>query len=291
MSKNNFFKGRRSEFSEFCPCGKSNKDGKFAPIEGNSGCGYCHSCCKFFSPNESENRAAGSAPSPPKQRTILHFSGTLVDESMVLNHNNKFIDGLRQRFDIEKVNEVIALYKIGASTHWNGSTVFWQIDELTNVKTGKIMLYDSVSLKRVKNPDRIYWIHKIHNVPNEKTQKCLFGLHLLRKFPEKTIYIVESEKTAIIASISFPEYLWMATACKGNLKYDLIKPLSSRKIVLIPDLDAHAEWCKIADRLKQYFDISVSNYLQKNASIDEKKGKFDLADYLLSLKDKNLLQI
>ncbi|MBK7097579.1 MAG: hypothetical protein IPH58_03420 [Sphingobacteriales bacterium] len=31
-----------------CPCGKSNKDGKFIPYKGLDNCGYCHSCGKTF---------------------------------------------------------------------------------------------------------------------------------------------------------------------------------------------------------------------------------------------------
>jgi len=32
-----------------CPCGKSNKDGKFSPFVGYIDKGYCHGCSKFFS--------------------------------------------------------------------------------------------------------------------------------------------------------------------------------------------------------------------------------------------------
>lgn len=55
-------------------------------------------------------------------------------------------------------------YKIGTSKNWNGATVFWQTDNQNNIKTGKIMLFDKLSCKRVKEPyNHITWIHKKSN--------------------------------------------------------------------------------------------------------------------------------
>jgi hypothetical protein len=277
MKKKKFQKGKRYFMTELCPCGRSNKDGKFAPYEGQTKFGYCHSCCKSFNEYNSDQPITQIKSVPSKPRLIKYLDASLVEKSM--DNHNIFVDGLFSRFEDEKVNRVLGLYKIGTSTYWNGATVFWQIDEYDNVRTGKIILYDATNLKRLIH--RITWEHFLQKIPNENTEKCLFGLHLLRKFPGKTIYLVESEKTAIIASIFFPEYIWMATACKGNLKYELLKPLKGRKIVLIPDLDAYEDWCKGAESLKRHFDLSVSNYLQKKASIDDIKAKFDLADFLL----------
>ncbi|WP_394341409.1 DUF6371 domain-containing protein [Salinimicrobium sediminis] len=48
--------------------------------------------------------------------------------------------------------------------------------------------------------------------------ECLFGLHLLNSDKQKAIALVESEKTAVIASIAFPQFIWMATGGLMNLK-------------------------------------------------------------------------
>ena len=37
---------------ESCPCGKSNKDGKFATFKGFDNKGYCHSCDETFFPDK-----------------------------------------------------------------------------------------------------------------------------------------------------------------------------------------------------------------------------------------------
>lgn len=70
----------------------------------------------------------------------------------------------------------------------------------------------------------------------------VFGLHLFNSDPPKAIAIVESEKTAVIASIAFPEFIWMATGGFANLKSDIIKPLANRKVILFPDAGCYKKW-------------------------------------------------
>jgi hypothetical protein len=126
-------------------------------------------------------------------------------------------------------------------------------------------------------------------IPNESIDKCLFGEHLLNQFPEKTVAIVESEKTAIIASLFFPNFIWMATGGISNLSYNKLKALIGRSIVLFPDLCAHEKWINIIQPLEKLFKITVSDYLEKNATPQDKLDKYDLADYLLSFKKNGFL--
>ena len=65
------------------------------------------------------------------------------------------------------------------------------------------------------------------------------------------------------------------------MSYEKLKPLLNKKIVLYPDLDAYDDWRKTASQLSKWFNISVSEYLCENATEEEKKQKFDIADYLL----------
>jgi hypothetical protein len=58
--------------------------------------------------------------------------------------------------------------------------------------------------------------------------------HLLRD-NTKMVAIVESEKTAIIASIYLPDMIWLACGGCGNLSLKLCEPLKGRKVVLFPD--------------------------------------------------------
>jgi len=46
------FEQRRYAVAKECPCGKSNKDGKFATFKGEEKYGKCHSCGDVFFPPE-----------------------------------------------------------------------------------------------------------------------------------------------------------------------------------------------------------------------------------------------
>ena len=56
---------------------------------------------------------------------------------------------------------------------------------------------------------------------NWELTQCLFGEHLLSAIDEKqkTVALVESEKTAIIASCIMPKYIWLATGGKSQFNH------------------------------------------------------------------------
>jgi hypothetical protein len=96
-------------------------------------------------------------------------------------------------------------YHIGTTNYWFGSTIFWQIDNFNKIRGRKIMQYNSISGKRVKQPfNHVSWIHKQLKLTNFVLKQCLFGLHLINIISKSdTICIVESKKTAIIMSFFF----------------------------------------------------------------------------------------
>ncbi|WP_255347637.1 DUF6371 domain-containing protein [Flavobacterium sp. ACAM 123] len=65
--------------------------------------------------------------------------------------------------------------------------------------------------------------------------QCLFGLHLINESNQKTIAVVESEKTAVLISVFKPQYTWAATGMKGGFKYENLKPIKEFKIIAFPD--------------------------------------------------------
>lgn len=98
----------------------------------------------------------------------------------------------------------------------NGATVFWQIDIHGNVRAGKIMGYDFETGHRIKEPfNQVSWVHSVKKLPYFHMKQCLFGEHLLSGNSTgqstKTIAIVESEKTALIAALFIPDFIWLAT--------------------------------------------------------------------------------
>lgn len=115
----------------------------------------------------------------------------------------------------------------------------------------------------------------------ELTQ-CLFGEHLLVKYPDKPVALVESEKTAIICSIINPECIWLATGGKGQLN-DRVEALAGRKIIAFPDVDGYEVWKTKAEE-RPHLGIYVSDLLERDASPADRAAQIDIADLLIRWK-------
>ncbi|MEQ3501154.1 DUF6371 domain-containing protein [Tenacibaculum sp. SSH1-16] len=222
-----------------------------------------------------------------KDNSISYIDESLVIESLNKQKNN-FIFFLEKLLGKKETTYLKNLYKIGTSDHWQNSTVFWQIDEKLKVRSGKIMLYNKNSGKRVKTPyNYINWIHKTEKLKNYNLKQCLFGLHLINQNKNLPIGIVESEKTAIIASVYIDQFIWLACGSVNNLNYENTKALKGRNVVLFPDLNCFDLWSKKIKHLFPLANYRVSDVLEKNSSIEEKKSGYDLADYLIHFQRIN----
>jgi hypothetical protein len=185
---------------------------------------------------------------------------------------------LKTKFTKDEVFNAMQNYFItGTNYFWNNANVYWQIDTNEKIRGAKIMLYDRFTGKRIKEPyNHINWLHKATKEPDFVLCQCLFGLHLINEDYQKTIAIVESEKTAIVMSIFLPEFIWIATGSKGNFKFELLEPLKKRNIIAFPDKGEYNNWLNKATELNAFnFKISVSDLIENT---DFKNG-FDLADY------------
>lgn len=222
---------------------------------------------------------------PPKLITKNQSFINTIEVSIHGNNfkENNFIQFLKKYFTIEEIKAVILKYLIGTSSHWKGSTVFWQINEQNKVCSGKVMLFDKESGKRIKSPfNHINWIHKILKIENFTLHQCLFGLHLINEFDGETIAIVESEKTAIIMSLFMPNYLWLATGSKTNFKLEMLNPIKRFKIIAFPDMTEFKSWDKTSKELNKIgFRIKCSPILETK---NYPEG-FDLADVYLEINN------
>lgn len=202
-------------------------------------------------------------------------------------NENKQIDNLTEflktKFTADEVSKAMQNYFIsGTNYFWNNATVFWQIDNERQIRGAKLMLYDRFTGKRIKEPyNHINWLHKATKEPDFNLCQCMFGLHRINEDYQKTIAIVESEKTAIVMSIFLPEFIWLSTGSKQNLKLELLEPLRKRTIVLFPDRGEYSNWLNTATQLNAVgFKIAVSELIEK---IQCGNG-YDLADYYFDLK-------
>ena len=179
-------------------------------------------------------------------------------------------------------------YRLGASKE--GRVIFWEIDEQQRVHTGKLMQYQpDCHRDKTNNPT---WVHAIlkDQLPEGFTlQHCLFGLHLLSD--NKAVCIVESEKTAVILSELFPDYIWLSCGGLQMFKPELLAPLVNHKIMIFPDTDETGEafkaWSDITQQTAKLYPfqypLRISSILELHATPEQKARKIDLVDYCFTL--------
>ncbi|MBL7808640.1 MAG: hypothetical protein JNN28_12525 [Saprospiraceae bacterium] len=239
-----------------------------------------------YTPPRPSFTPAPLAPPPPPSYTAKEvFQKTLQEYNQ-----NYFVKFLRNRFGNEAAQKLVASYFIGTSKYKPGCVLFWQIDQAGNIRGGKIMLYDPATCRRSKDIDPT-WAHTLVKSKEEyRLNQCLFGEHLLNLHPGKAVGVVESEKTAVIASLYLPGRLWLASGGSGALTAKKLQVLKGRDVLLFPDLGTDKNtgltwferWQKIAQEANNSgLTVGVSDLIERGATEEQRENTEDLADYLL----------
>lgn len=200
-------------------------------------------------------------------------------------------------------------YRLGCSI--DDAVIYWQIDQLGQVHDGKLMWYgpDCHRLKH-RNASWVIFLLKQHfGVPQDTFQPThvFFGTHLLKyegrcKMADVksvksvksvcpiTVCVVEAEKSAVILSELYPQYIWLAAGGMNEVQVSKFLPLQHYRVILFPDTDpegrAFRTWYDAAQQVMRSFfwpphnPIRVSPLLELNASEDQKHRKIDLVDFL-----------
>ena len=270
-------------------------------------CGYHLSPKKYFENSDNKNQDFHSScnssiktiPIKKRVKPIDNLDKQFLFSSIIHNDTSDFELFLRSKFKEEDVNRVKAEYFLGCNK--DGHVVYWQIDNIGRIRTGKIMAYNPITGKRLKQDNLkiknynlkiqpLTWVHselkRIGLLPKDwELSQCLFGLHLSTKYPNSNlINIVESEKTAVIMACVFPEFIWMASGGVNNLNAERLYPLKGKNIVLYPDIGCYKLWFeKVNKEIKdQIYNLSISNFLEKNKDKYRLEDGDDLADLYLS---------
>lgn len=204
------------------------------------------------------------------------------------NHSN-FIFYLCGIFEPSVLERTATIYALGATRL--GEVIFWQIDSQKKIHEGKVIQYNPETGHRTC----VGWVGNIlekKGVFSKFNRKqCMFGEHLLTKYPEKPVAIVEAEKTAFICACIYPNYNWLAVGGEGMFTAERLRPLEGHSVIAFPD--AHPEgqsfvkWQKVANSIS-FANIQISDYLERTASEEQKARKIDIADLLLSqLQERN----
>jgi hypothetical protein len=275
--------------------GKCNRESK---------CGYHYTPKQFFMDNPPlvETRHASSnisIPATPKHNQSRRPIGTIpfkyVESSA--SYKSNFVRFLCEFLTTEQITFIGDNYALGATK--NKEVIFWQIDITGKVRTGKIMQYNQITGKRLKHESgAIDWVHnklkKTGTLPEDfNLQQCFFGEHLLALYPHKSVAIVESEKSALIASALIPNMIWLAAGNINGLSVEKCKVLINRNVILYPDLGAYEKWKEKAQMLNSLppsthgegsgvrFKITVSTLLEDEATDTDRSNGLDIADYMI----------
>ena len=160
--------------------------------------------------------------------------------------------------DVQRRQMKRTLWQYCVGCWHDGRVVFWYIDHEGIPRSAKLMSYHADGHRdKDRNPGWLYNQEGYRDIcrPDEHTiLKPLFGSHLLKAYPDASVNVVESEKTALIMANYFgnPEQqLWLACGGLKFLKIESMQPLidQGRKVWLWPDKDGVEGWQTVADKL------------------------------------------
>jgi hypothetical protein len=294
-----------------------------------SKCGYRYTAKQFFADNPNglkfvKNRVANWQPNTNQNVTLYHLSDTEVSTIANWQHNtnqnvtralqkqttafdfiapehlkrtlanydrNAFVQFLFDLFPdcSDEIQAVLKMYFVGT---FDDYTCFPQIDRLNRVCKAKLIRFNPATGKRLKGDfDTSSLVRKLKLKEDFQYKQIFFGEHLLRLDTLKPVAVVESEKTAIIASLCMSQFVWLATGSKQWLKVERLQSLDNRQIILYPDADGFDQWQAVAsDAQRQGLNVKASALIENFATSEQMQNQYDLADYLINQqKDINEL--
>lgn len=152
-------------------------------------------------------------------------------EVEIVSPNNTFIKYLCSFiwFNQERLMAMMKRYFIGATKQ--GEPIFWHINAEHKITNGHIITMDD-------DTGKVYdesWYYQ------DGRLMCLFGEHLLKDFPDKTVALVKDEMTAAIMSCFPTPYIWLATGKEMITSTDLL-PLKGNDVVVFPEKGEYGRW-------------------------------------------------
>lgn len=271
------YKGQASRFT--CPnCNKKKSFARYIDNDGNylgDDVGRCNSesKCGYHKKPQKNSIVTRNFHYVPPIPTYLTESDIYKEQ-----FNDNLYNYLITIFKKEDVQSVFSKYLVRSTNKkWMNSTVFYQKDKDNRFRTGKIIQYGSNG-KRVKHPySKIYWSHNF--LDDFVLEQCLFGEHLLESFDRSkgNIYLVESEKTCLIASLFFEGDLFVATGGLSNLSPLKLSVLRGLGVDAIPDKGGYDLWKQKLEPM----GISVNRVMEDSKTSEDGE---DIGDLILKKK-------
>ena len=238
-------------------------------------------------------------PAPPPlpvmeiPRAYVWRTMQIADEQTII-----FIEWLRQlpwdEEQLARLQQTLWMYCVGG---WkDGRVVFWQIDHNGIPRAAKLMKFYPKEHPKYGHRDKEVHPGWIYNQDGCRQQlepdkheiiKPLFGSHLLNRYPQAVINIVESEKTAIVMANYYGDFdsqIWMACGGLKFLQLDSLQPLidQGRTIWLWPDKDGRDAWQEVCDKLG-YDHCRVYTHFFDTCWTEADGDKADVADIAIRM--------
>ena len=222
----------------------------------------------------------------PIEPAYTYIPMAMVDE--LVSTENSLCQCMMHMFQPEAVEWLTEEYRIGCYS-MNGLddyTVFPNIDAQGRVCNLKVQHYETdPHMERFGHSNQTtYWLGRMWanegRLPKEAQFKadCLFGEHLLPRYPNSKVALVESPKNVLFGALAFPQLTWVAAGNKGMLKRETMQPLQGRDVIVIPDCDAVSEWSAAIGSMSDLANFVISDFCRRVAP--EGQPKYDIADYL-----------
>ena len=283
--------GRKTFVNYIYPDGTPVADGE---------CGKCDRAdhCAYHMPPRQWNalHRSPSAPvrhEPPRPLQPSFMPTELMARSLGHYERNPLARFLHGVFDphlgADRVDSVLMDYGLGTSALWGGAAVFWQVDHLGRVRTGKVIGYDPLTGHRIH--DRNTWVHALPTLrrPDFNLRQAYFGAHLMRNVSgNPTILLFESEKGALITALLMHllgcERTFIPMACGGcagfnpsaDLRgdpWDKHQVLRGRRVALFPDQGKYEEWDSRRPQLQGWAACcSISRVMERPQAVEVAPG-------------------
>lgn len=263
MNKDYKWSLRKGGKKERCPqCGKL----RFVPfvltadptVKAGPGYGRCdrEQSCGYIRYPGSEVKVDTDreyTPEPPKEPILIpreEIRVCVTDDNSLFRAYYKLL-GKNWNWLTKAMSE----YRIGTGSR--GECIYYQYDG-EHVRTAKAILYgkDGHRLKMEDGGLPVWWLHKSPTVAEytrgKELKQCFFGQHLLNRYPEAKVYVVEAEKTAVLMAATdrkmMNERIWLACGGSQMLKGAIdLMPLVGRDVTLVPDDGQYWNWRRTAE--------------------------------------------
>lgn len=222
-------------------------------------------------------------PEPP---VYTYIPMEMLDK--LVSVQNSFCQCLRKMFHPSNVEWICEEYLLGCYSvnETDDYTVFPNIDIKGRVCNLKVQHYDTnLESERFAHSDGLcFWLGSrwaedgVLPKDAQFNSSCLFGEHLLSRYPNSIVALVESPKNALFGALEHPRLTWVATGSKNMLKREVLEPLRGRNVIVIPDCDAIESWSQALAGMQDLANFTVSDFCRRCAQ--ENQPKYDIADYI-----------